>query len=191
MNNIIEYILINDANIEPLTLNEVKSHLRLDGNSSFDTQLNNLIKVARQYCEKITGRDLINKNYRALLNCVPRKIQIQKSRLQSITSIQYYKNNILESLPSNQYYFTYSNDYSLLIIEEQNDLKIDDREQAVHINFVAGYGATADFVPQGLKQAMLSYITYLFENAGDCSDVGQYEKLFDIYKITETFFFFV
>lgn len=191
MSSIIEYILINDANIEPLTLNEVKSHLRLDGNSSFDTQLNNLIKVARQYCEKITGRDLINKNYRALLNCMPKKIKIQKSRLQSITSIQYYKNNILETLPSNQYYFTYSNDYSLLIIEEQNDLKIDDREQAIHINFVAGYGTTADSVPQGLKQAMLSYITYLFENAGDCSDVGQYEKLFDIYKITETFFFFV
>jgi len=187
----VEYILINDANVEPLNLNEVKSHLRLDGNSSFDTQLNNLIKVARQYCEKITGRDLINKNYRALLNCMPAKIKIQKSKLQSITSIQYYKDNVLETLPSNQYYFTYSNDYSLLIIEKQNDLKIDDREQATYINFVAGYGATADFVPQGLKQAMLSYITYLFENAGDCSDVGQYEKLFDIYKITETFFFFV
>ena len=187
----VEYILINDANVEPLNLNEVKSHLRLDGNSSFDTQLNNLIKVARQYCEKITGRDLINKNYRALLNCMPTKIKIQKSRLQSITSIQYYKDNVLETLPSDQYYFTYSNDYSLLIIEKQNDLKIDDREQAIYINFVAGYGATADFVPQGLKQAMLSYITYLFENAGDCSDVGQYEKLFDIYKITETFFFFV
>ncbi len=117
----VEYILINDANVEPLNLNEVKSHLRLDGNSSFDTQLNNLIKVARQYCEKITGRDLINKNYRALLNCMPTKIKIQKSKLQSITSIQYYKDNVLETLPSNQYYFTYSNDYSLLIIEKQND----------------------------------------------------------------------
>lgn len=187
----IEYILITGANIEPLTLNEVKTHLRLDGNSSFDSQLNNLIKVAREYCEQITGRDLINKTYRALLNCMPRKLKIKKSKLQSILSIKYYSNGILEILPSNQYYITQSNDYALLIVNNDLQLNLDDREQAVNIDFIAGYGATADTVPQGLKQAMLSYIVYLFENAGDCAEQGQFENLFANYKIAENVLFFV
>ncbi len=187
----IEYILITPANIEPLTLNEVKTHLRLDGNSSFDSQLTNLIKVAREYCEQITGRDLINKTYRALLNCMPKKLKIQKSKLQSIISIKYYSEGILQTLHSNEYYITQSNDYALLIINNDLELKLDDREQVINIDFVAGYGATADNIPQGIKQAMLSYITYLFENAGDCNDVGQFESLFTNYKIAENVLFFV
>jgi uncharacterized phiE125 gp8 family phage protein len=187
----IEYILITSANIEPLTLNEVKTHLRLDGNSSFDNQLNNLIKVAREYCEQVTGRDLINKTYRALLNCMPKKLEIEKSKLQSITSIKYYSNSILQTLPIDKYYITQSNDYSFLIVNNNHELNIDDREQAVNIDFVAGYGENADSVPQGLKQAMLSYITYLFQNAGDCAEEGQFENLFVNYKIPENMVFFI
>lgn len=190
MNNI-EYILITPANIEPLTLNEVKTHLRLEGITSFDNQLNNLIKVAREYCEQITGRDLINKTYRILLNCMPKKMKILKSKLQSITSIRYYSQDILQTLPSNNYYFTQSNDYALLIIDNNLQLNLDNREQVINIDFIAGYGNTADNIPQGIKQAMLSYITYLFENAGDCVEVGQFENLFANYRIAENVLFFV
>jgi uncharacterized phiE125 gp8 family phage protein len=189
--NKVEYILINNSNIEPLSLNEVKSHLRLDGNSSFDNQLSNLIKVAREYCEQVTGRDLINKTYRALMDCLPNKLKIEKSKLQSITSIKYYSNSILQTLPTDKYYITQSNDYSCLIVNNDVELNIDDREQAVNIDFIAGYGENADSVPQGLKQAMLSYITYLFQNAGDCAEEGQFQNLFANYKIPENMVFFI
>jgi hypothetical protein len=63
-----DYILITPATIEPITLDEVKQKLRLVGNSDFDTELTRMIVVAREMCENITGRDLINKTYKGFLD---------------------------------------------------------------------------------------------------------------------------
>lgn len=192
-----EYILAEDAASEPLTLSEVKTHLRLDG-SDYDDILTPLIKTARQFGEEITGRDFINKTYKCYLDAFPTycdgRILIKKSKLQSITSIKYYLDDVLTTLDSSIYYITDSPTYASIYLKNNQSypVTIDERKQAVEITFVAGYGASASSVPQGLKQAMLSHITYLYKNAGDCAnDYLQFRELYFPYIIADKLVDFV
>ena len=186
-----DYILITPATIEPITLDEVKQKLRLIGNSDFDTELTRMITVAREMCERITGRDLINKTYKGFLDCYYNQVEFGKSKLQSISSIKYYSNNILATLSPSSYYFTNATDYAKLVFTQ--NFTADNRLQAIEIEFIAGYGATASTVPVSLKEAMLSFIDWLFNNSGDCTneDSLMARKLFQNYIIGKKIFFTV
>jgi len=184
-----DYILITPANSEPITLDEVKQRLRLVGNSDFDSELTRLITVAREMCERITGRDLINKTYKGFLDYYCNQVEFRKSKLQSISSIKYYLDNVLTTVSPAKYYFTNSSDYSQLVFTE--DFTTDNRLQVIEIEFIAGYGTTASTVPVSLKEAMLSFIDWLFNNNGDCTneDSLMARKLFQSYIIGKKIFF--
>ena len=172
----INYILVTDSATEPLTLAEVKTYLRIDG-TDYDSILTPLIKTVRQLAEKITGRDFINKTWKTYIDYFPgycEGIEIKKSKLQSITDIKYYLSTVLTTLSSAVYYFTDEDTFSsIYLVDGQSYPTIDVRKQSVVITFVSGYGADATYVPQALKQAMLSHIAFLFENTGDCADNGE------------------
>lgn len=178
-----DYILITPAAIEPITLDEVKQKLRLVGNNDFDTELTRMIVVAREMCENITGRDLINKTYKGFLDYYCNQVEFRKSKLQSISSVKYYFNNVLTTLSPTSYYFTNSTDYAKLVFTE--NFTVDNRLQAIEIEFVAGYGATVNTIPTALKEAMLSFIDWLFNNSGDCATDGSLmaQSLFNSYII--------
>lgn len=179
-----EYILITPTPIEPLTLDEVKQKLRLIGNNDFDTELTRLIATAREVCENITGRDLITKTYKLYIDCFSSEIEIRKSKLQSIISVKYYYNEVINTLANTEYYYTKSNDYSKIIFK--NNINHDEIKQAIEIEFTAGYGITASTIPSGLKEAMLSYIDLLFNN---CANDGAEANLFSQYMIAKKLFF--
>ena len=189
MSTIKDCILITPANIEPITLDEVKQRLRLVGNADFDSELTRLITVAREMCETITGRDLINKTYRGFLDYYCNQIEFTKSKLQSISSIKYYLNNTLNTLSPSNYYFTNSTNYSKLVFTE--NFNVDNKLQAIEIEFIAGYGTTASTVPTSLKEGMLAFIDWLFNNSGDCTneDSLMARKLFQSYIIGKKLFF--
>ena len=190
MSNIypIGYILITDAVSEILTLSDIKTFLRIDG-SDYDTILTPFIKISRQIGEKITGRDFVEKEYKAFLDYFPScyGIEIRKSKLKSITSIQYYDvNNILQTLSPNDYYFTNDSGYSSIYINNDKSFpNTYNRKQAVIITFKVDY---PNF-PATLKQAMLSVCAYLFENAGDCvnENNSQFKSLFFPYIVPQKF----
>ena len=203
------YILVSDSATEPLTLQEVKDFLRITS-QDFDDILTPLIKTVRQFAEKIIGRDIINKTWKTYLDnysltnfyykdyyldniypwqiCSDVGIEILKSKLQSISSIKYLKNNSLVTFSDTNYYITDDSDYSSIYLHENSSFPsdIDNRKQAVVIEFVSGYGASADDVPQALKEAMLYHIAALFDSAGDCNDCQNdyYRKLYLPYKTT-------
>lgn len=184
------YILSSEIGSEVLTLADIKTHLRLDG-SDYDSILTPLIKTSRQIGEKITGRDFIEKEWKTYLdefpvsNCIG--IELRKSKLKSITSVQYYdENNALQTLSASDYYTTEEADYSALFIKcDKSFPQTYCRKQAVIITFRTDY---PNF-PQDLKQAMLSACSYLFENTGDCTNDGnsQFKSLFFPYIISQLF----
>lgn len=191
---ITEYTLLTPATSPALSLDDVKNHLKLSGDD-YDAQLLNLIDVVAQYAESVTGRDLINKTYKGYLdnfspcahycNCYPEicsdSIQVRKSKLQSITSIQYYLDGVLTTFSSSDYYFTDQKDYSsIYLVDGKSWPSIDNRKQAIVITFIAGYGDNSCLVPRLLQQAMLSQLTMLFENAGDCIE-GKSEQFRSLY----------
>lgn len=175
------YILNADATTEILTLTELKTFLRIDGND-FDDILTPFITTSRQIGEKITARDFVEKEYKTFLDYFScERIELRKSKLKSITSIQYYDtNNTLQTFTD--YYITNEADYSS-IYPNNSFPNTYDRKQAVIITFKVDY---PNF-PQALKQAMLSVCAYLFENAGDCADTKQFKSLFFPYIIPQLF----
>jgi uncharacterized phiE125 gp8 family phage protein len=177
-----DYELITGSDQKPLTIEEVKNFLRID-DSCFNDEIAILIDTITNKAEQITGRDLLNKTYKGFLDHFPNgcyppyyynnsPIQIQKSKLQSITSIQYLKDNILTTFNSTKYYFDKKQEYSsiYLIDGESYPTDVDRRKQAVEITFVAGYGGSPCNIPPDLKSAMLRHAALLFENRGDCGD---------------------
>jgi hypothetical protein len=186
----LNYILVTPTNELAISLAELKAYLKIP--SSFtqeDAILTMMIKSTTMLFERITGRELINKAYRTYLDNFPyyenpyrpegvtlltlkykdNGIIIRKSLLQSISSIKYYKNGILETWNSNDYYFSSDYDYSSVYIGESKKFpQIDERKQAIIIEFVAGYGANSTFVPEDIKLALFQMSAYLYENRGDC-----------------------
>lgn len=182
----LDYPLVTGSSTLVVTLAEVKESLRIDAlNTSEDNLITRLIYTATNYFEMITGRDLINKTYKCYLNNFPIAtgyaaltygynqapcIRILKSKLQSITHIKYYVDGVLVTWNSSNYYITDENDYAAIYLKEGSNWPsdADNRVQSVIITFVAGYGATAADIPYDIKQELLQYITYLYENRGDC-----------------------
>lgn len=206
MISITDYTLLTPAVAPALDLAIVKDNLRISDNDS-DTRLLNLINVASTYAEKITGRDLITKTYKGYLDRFPTgiesfyfdwalsnrcPIQIRKSKLQSIVSIQYYLDGVLTTWSSDNYYITDSSDFATinLVDGKSYPTSVDRRRQAIIITFNAGYGDGNCDIPSGIQQAMLSNISLLYENAGDCIDESnpQFKILYVPYIISSNFF---
>ena len=181
-------VLLTDATTEVLTLAEIKTFLRIDG-TDFDNILTPFIKVSRQIGENITGREFVEKEFKLYLDTFPQcnEIEVKKSKLKSITSIQYYDvNNALQTLSSGDYYFTNDANYSSIYINNDKSFPSTyDRKQAVIITFKVDY---PNF-PATLKQALLSVCAYLYENAGDCvnENNSQFKSLFFPYIIPQKF----
>jgi uncharacterized phiE125 gp8 family phage protein len=177
-----DYVLTTGASKPVIELEEVKEFLKIDDNYQ-DSFLLSLIATVTLKAEQITGRDLLNKTYKGLLDHFPNgcyppyyynnsSIQIQKSKLQSVTSIQYFKEGVLTTFDPAKYYITNKQEYAsiCLVDGESWASDVDRRKQAVEITFIAGYGNSACNIPSDLKQAMLAHINLFFENRGDCGD---------------------
>jgi len=174
--------------VEPLTLTEVKLHLRLDSGTAEDTLLTGLIKVAREYCETFQRRAYITQTWRYWLDkwpdpisalhlyssvkvnmphLAPTDIKIPLPQLQSVTAITYYDTPDAPSTMAASDYFvdtvsapgrvvlTYGKFWPSITLRPAN---------GICIEFVAGYGDSADLVPQSAKQAMLLLIGQWYEN---------------------------
>lgn len=189
----IDYLLITGTSTLAVSLANTKAWLKIPSTlTADDTLITYLIKAATGYFEKITGRDLITKTYRTYLDNFPvvnglyyysgvspllpqyqdNGIWLRKSRLQAIASIKYYLDGVQVTWDSANYYTTISSDYSAIYLVNDANFPsgIDVRKQAIEINFTAGYGTDDTSVPDDVQQAILCFISYLYDNRGDCAD---------------------
>lgn len=175
--------LIEPPTVEPLTLSEVKSYLRLDDitDTSDDIYISSLIIVAREFCEEYQHRAYITQTWELALqkfsidqtdtlnNDIQSSIiEIPKGRLQAINS------------------FTYKDSAGVVTIMQQDiDYVVSTRGMLgkicppfgkifpvcllypldpIIINFTCGYGDDGSKVPARIKQAMLLLISHWYEN---------------------------
>jgi len=170
-NSFYGYKKINDPTNLAVSLTTLKTHLK-----KFDTieddYLTLLIKTATTDFENYTNRTLINTIFKGFLDSFTSDpILIRKSKVQSISSINYLKDATLKAwLPTN-YYFTDDNDFSRLLLTTTGAFPTDadPRLQAIEINFVAGYGDTSTSIPYDIQMALLQVIADMHYNRGDCS----------------------
>lgn len=153
--------------VEPVTLSEFKLQARIDHDDE-DTLIAQYIKTARQHVEIILKRALITQTLQlAMDEWWIEDVELLMPPLQSVTDIKYRDENGTEHTLSAENYVV---DTSF----EPGRVRFAKGVSrpnvplwpyaAVKITYVAGYGNTADSVPEPIRQAIRMLAVHYYEN---------------------------
>lgn len=182
----------------PLTLTEVKEHLRYTPDDQ-DTYLTNLITVAREFFEETTSVAIGTQTWKQTMDGWPRQreqwwdgalqmavseldggdylqtIYLQRFPLQSVSSITVYDTDGTSTAVtvSSTFNVDTENMPGRLRLKFGATWPIALRNiNSVEIVYVAGYTT----LPSPIKQALLQMIAHMFTHRGDCSMGDAYVK---------------
>lgn len=174
---------------EPLTVDEMRAYLRIDGDHE-DATITALIAGAREWCESFTRRALVSRTVDVVLDRFPpasklkprREIVLPLGRTLSVSSIAYTDADGAaqaltgpdSTVPGTDYQQDLSDHYHGVIAPgygldwpETRDIL-----GAVRVRCVVGYGTAAD-IPAQLLDAMRFRVASLYEGRGE-QDVKQW-----------------
>ena len=174
-------ITTTPPSVEPVSLLEVKLHLRLavDETSATaynqeDDLLNALIKTAREKVEQYTGRALLTQTKKMYLDRWPdgNSKAIPYPPLQTVTSVKYR--------PVDSEAYTTFTDYEADIVSVPGRIVLKPNASwpsdvlhhlnPIEIIFTCGYGATSASVPAAIRSAILLIVSDMYENRTDMTD---------------------
>ncbi len=167
--------LITAPAVEPLTLAEVKAHLRVD-HTDDDNTIALYIKAARQYLEgpySFLGRALVTQTWELVLDEFGTdEIKIPLPPLQSIVDIRYDDTAGNEQVVSTaDYYVDTVNEPGWVVPVTTGWPTPVDAVNSVRIRFIAGYSPTTDSppdlagnVPWDIKAGMLLHIGSMYSH---------------------------
>ena len=185
------YKLKTKPGSEPVTLSEIKTHLKVTG-SDEDTYLTELIIVARKIVEKSLERSLITTIWELYLDEFPsNEISIQKAPVQSIGEVAYKDtDNVDKTISSDDYQTDFVNEPARLKPAYDKDWPDTyDEMNVVKITFTSGYGNAASDVPEPIKALMKLIVAHIYENRGDqghrtlSKTVDELINLYKVYNI--------
>jgi uncharacterized phiE125 gp8 family phage protein len=161
-------VLLSGPMIEPLSLAEAKSWLRLDA-ATEDDLVSALITAARLVVEAATRRLLITQSWRLVLDRWPPGglVSLPLAPFQSITAIRVYdSSNAAQVVAASLYQVDAAPNRARLVFTAIPPSP--GRVLAgIEIDLQVGYGAQAGQVPEPLRQALRLLVTRWFENRGD------------------------
>lgn len=178
---------------------ELKLFAKIDGTGD-DTLISLLNTVATEFIEDKLNITFVERTYTLYLDCFPdeldcnvgkRFIEIQKTPLSSVTSIQYIdEDGVQQTLASTEYEADITAEGPSRIIEAYDKTWPATRNKinAVEVVFVSGY-ANAAAVPEKYKQLVKLYFTHLYEHRESYDERQQHEvpkllqHLIDQYRI--------
>jgi uncharacterized phiE125 gp8 family phage protein len=168
---------------EPVSLLEIKQHLRLDVDETIeDDLLTRKIVTARKHVEEITRRQLITATWDMFLDCWPDKpfIKLPFGNLQSVTSVKYKDANGVETtMVVNADYLVETNGEQagriLLPYGQYWPSVVFYPSHPISIRFICGYGSTAASVDDGIRDAILMYAAALWTYREATMDKETYE----------------
>jgi uncharacterized phiE125 gp8 family phage protein len=159
--------LISPPAAEPVTLADMKLHLRVSHDSE-DAQISGLIKAAREELEQATGLALISQGWRLYLDCWPgtQIVLVHKAPVIALSAATIYD---MAGAPS-------SLSLSGFVLDRASRparIALPDAVTApgkklngIEIDFTAGFGATGVDVPDGLKRAIMLLAAHWYEFRG-------------------------
>ena len=157
--------LVTGPTVEPLSVEDVKLHSRIDEDDD-DILILSKIKGARREAENFTHRTLITTTFDWRLDGFPAWFCVPVPPLQSVTSIKYIDENGTEQTLSSSNYDvdTFSEPGRITPAYDQVWPSTRAVVNSVTVRFVAGYGSTAASVPEDIRNAMHLNISDLYEH---------------------------
>lgn len=150
---------------EPVTLAELKAHLRIETTDE-DDLLESLIRVARTHLERLTGTALMTQGFRLALDDWPQDavIQLMKTPVQTIDAILVYDaDGVAQDQDLTGLLLDATAKPARLVVRERQ--KPSQPINGIEIEFTAGFGAGTD-VPSELRRAILVHSAHLYEFRG-------------------------
>jgi len=161
--------LITGPAVEPISLDDAKLHVRQDDTAD-DALITGLIKAAREYAENFTRRALITQTWELVLDDWPDddEIELPLPPLQSVTSVKYTDLDGVEHEFDDDYYIVDTSGVKgrVVLVEDASWPSSEDLQEAaaIHVRFVAGYGAAGSSVPEMILLGMKMLIGSWYEN---------------------------
>ena len=161
--------------VEPITLDDAKEHLRVD-ESDEDALIAALVKAAREHVESFTSQPLITQAWTYYGNCFSREVDL-KPNLQNISSVKYIDNNGAQQTINPAYYEADTTAIVGVLYPAYEYVWPSTRniKNSVEVEFVAGFG-DASAVPEAIKQAIKLLIGHWYVNR-EAVSMGQSNEI--------------
>jgi len=160
--------LVTAPTVEPVSLAEAKSHLRVDITDD-NAYITSLITVVRMQVEEWLRRALITQTWRLTLDTWPAAdhFLLPWPALQSVAGVAYIDDDGDSNTFSASKYIVDTDSEPGRVALNRGETWPGDTLQAINgvqVTYVAGYGDAASDVPEAIQQAILLQIGDLYEN---------------------------
>lgn len=153
-------ILLEGPALEPVSLDEAKAHLRLDGDDE-NNLVGALIAAARVAVETEIRRVLIAQSWRAAFDHWPAPgIMLPVGPLIDVEAVRAFDRSGTATTLGEADYEVRSAEGAVLLFRHVPEAA------RYEIDFTAGYGASGLDVPQPLRQAVRMLVAHWYENRG-------------------------
>lgn len=160
--------LIEPPSVEPVSLAEMKAHLRLSSTDE-DDLIGKLIIAARLTIEAAAGCELISQRWRIALNRWPSDgiIRLPLKPLISCDAVRVYSDATTSAtLPSSQIYIDkLASPPRIVLLTIPADPGR--ASGGIEIDVTVGFGTSATSAPENLRQAVMRLAARWFERRGD------------------------
>jgi len=160
--------LITPPAAEPVALVDAKSHLRVDTTDE-DTLITALITAAREWAEEIQARAYITQTWELVLDEFPESDEIRLPRppLLSVVSVKYKDESGSETTwDASNYIVDTDREPGRLVLAANKSWPLVTLYPAagIRVRFTAGFGTTADDIPERIKAAIKLLLGHLYEH---------------------------
>ena len=157
--------LTNGPAAEPLSLDEAKLHLRVDGDDE-DALISSLITTSRMHVETALGLVLITQNWRWQADCWPRNqiVELGLRPVQSVGDVSVRDAaGVATVLDPSTYVVDIAAGTARLSSREGCWPTPGARLGGAQVDFTVGYGSAAADVPEAIRQALKLLVAHWYE----------------------------
>jgi uncharacterized phiE125 gp8 family phage protein len=158
---------------EPIALNEVKSQLRVDFNDD-DALISRIMSAAVAFTDAkgALGKAMITQKWRQFVGTRPSIVRLLINPVQAVTAIRYFDTDGNEQFDDLANYSVFATN-GFTIIQPKPGFSwpdVQDRPDAIGIEYNAGYGDNPSDVPQTVRHALMMLVGHWYERRENTSD---------------------
>ena len=158
--------LLSGPAAEPVSIDEVKAHLRVDGNNE-DALIASLVLTSRLHIETALGLAMMTQQWQLVLDTWPADaiVKLGIAPVQAINEVRVIdKDGAAIVVPSSSYTLEVTGRPARLVAGDHAWPSPGRKAGGVQIDFTAGFGATPEAVPAPIRQALLLLVTHWYEH---------------------------